>query len=87
VVDEAMGDSIRVTVVATGLAQNIKQRMPRIEPKPISQNRISVTEDESMNDDELNVFSSNENRAQVEIMKMSGMEEYDIPAFLRKKGE
>jgi cell division protein FtsZ len=87
VIDEAMGDSIRVTVVATGLAQNIKQRMPRIEPKPITQNRISVTEDESMNDDELNVFSSNENRAQVEIMKMSGMEEYDIPAFLRKKGE
>jgi cell division protein FtsZ len=86
VIDEAMGDSIRVTVVATGLAQNVKQRMPRIEPKPMMQNRPPVEED-IPSDDEPDVFSSNENRAQVEIMKMSGMEEYDIPSFLRKKGE
>ena len=87
VIDEAMGDSIRVTVVATGLAQNVKQRMPRIEPRPIMQNKSPIIEDEAVMDDEPDVFSSNENRAQVEIMKMSGMEEYDIPAFLRKKGE
>jgi len=86
VIDEAMGDSIRVTVVATGLAQNVKQRMPRIEPKPMMQNRPPVEED-MPSDDEPDVFSSNENRAQVEIMKMSGMEEYDIPSFLRKKSE
>jgi len=86
VIDEAMGDSIRVTVVATGLAQNVKQRMPRIEHKPMMQNRPPVEED-MPSDDEPDVFSSNENRAQVEIMKMSGMEEYDIPSFLRKKGE
>ena len=86
VIDEAMGDSIRVTVVATGLAQNVKQRMPRIEPKPMMQNGPPVEED-MPSDDEPDVFSSNENRAQVEIMKMSGMEEYDIPSFLRKKGE
>lgn len=86
VIDEAMGDSIRVTVVATGLAQNVKQRMPRIKLKPMMQNRPPVEED-MPSDDEPDVFSSNENRAQVEIMKMSGMEEYDIPSFLRKKGE
>jgi len=86
VIDEAMGNSIRVTVVATGLAQNVKQRMPRIEPKPMMQNKLSIEED-IPSDDEPDVFSSNENRAQVEIMKMSGMEEYDIPSFLRKKGE
>ena len=86
VIDEAMGNSIRVTVVATGLAQNVKQRMPRIEPKPMMQNKPSIEED-IPSDDEPDVFSSNENRAQVEIMKMSGMEEYDIPSFLRKKGE
>jgi cell division protein FtsZ len=51
------------------------------------QNKSPVIEDEAVMDDEPDVFSSNENRAQVEIMKMSGMEEYDIPAFLRKKGE
>jgi cell division protein FtsZ len=87
VIDEAMGDSIRVTVVATGLAQNVKQRMPRIEPRSIMQNKQSPAQEEPSLDDEPDVFSSNENRAQVEIMKMSGMEEYDIPAFLRKKGE
>jgi len=87
VIDEAMGDSIRVTVVATGLAQNVKQRMPRIEPRSIIQNKQTPTQEEPSLDDEPDVFSSNENRAQVEIMKMSGMEEYDIPAFLRKKGE
>ncbi len=86
VIDEAMGNSIRVTVVATGLAQNVKQRMLRIEPKPMMQNKPSIEED-IPSDDEPDVFSSNENRAQVEIMKMSGMEEYDIPSFLRKKGE
>ena len=86
VIDEAMGDFIRVTVVATGLAQNVKPRMPRIEPKPIIQNKSSIEEDLT-GEDEPDVFSSNENRAQVEIMKMSGMEEYDIPSFLRKKGE
>ena len=61
--------------------------MPRIEPKPIIQNKTPIIEDELTSDDEPDVFSSNENRAQVEIMKMSGMDEYDIPAFLRKKGE
>ena len=86
VIDEAMGNSIRVTVVATGLVQNVKQRMLRIEPKPMMQNKPSIEED-IPSDDEPDVFSSNENRAQVEIMKMSGMEEYDIPSFLRKKGE
>ena len=86
VIDEAMGNSIRVTVVATGLAHNVKQRMPRIEPKPMTHNKLSIEED-IPSDDEPDVFSSNENRAQVEIMKMSGMEEYDIPSFLRKKGE
>jgi cell division protein FtsZ len=33
------------------------------------------------------VFSQNNRRAQVEAMKMSGVEEYDIPAFLRKQAD
>jgi cell division protein FtsZ len=33
------------------------------------------------------VFGSNSRRAQVEAMKMSGVEEYDIPAFLRKQAD
>jgi cell division protein FtsZ len=38
-------------------------------------------------DDAPQVFGSNSRRAQVEAMKMSGVEEYDIPAFLRKQAD
>ena len=38
-------------------------------------------------DDSPAVFSSNGRRAQIEAMKMSGVEEYDIPAFLRKQAD
>jgi cell division protein FtsZ len=33
------------------------------------------------------VFSSNGRRATVEAMKQSGVEEYDIPSFLRKQAD
>jgi len=33
------------------------------------------------------VFGQNSRRAQVEAMKMNGIEEYDIPAFLRKQAD
>jgi cell division protein FtsZ len=38
-------------------------------------------------DDAPAVFGSNSRRAQVDAMKNSGMEEYDIPAFLRKQAD
>jgi cell division protein FtsZ len=38
-------------------------------------------------DDAPAVFGTNRSRAQVEAMKMSGVEEYDIPAFLRKQAD
>jgi cell division protein FtsZ len=40
-----------------------------------------------MDDEAPAVFGSNSRRAQVEAMKMSGVEEYDIPAFLRKQAD
>ena len=42
----------------------------------------SIVEDEAPA-----VFASNNRRAQVEAMKMSGVEEYDIPAFLRRQAD
>jgi cell division protein FtsZ len=38
-------------------------------------------------DDEPAVFSPNGRRAQVDAMKKDGIEEYDIPAFLRKQAD
>jgi cell division protein FtsZ len=41
-----------------------------------------------MDDDEPVVFTQNSGRrAQVDAMKKDGIEEYDIPAFLRKQAD
>lgn len=96
VFDETMGDSLRVTMVATGLtgAQRrvqkpelvvMKQTMVRdgTTNQPIYTGATGM-----MNDDEAPaVFASNNRRAQAEAMKMAGVEEYDIPAFLRKQAD
>ena len=96
VFDESMGDALRVTMVATGLsgAQRRQQKPElRVMTQEIVRNGTTnqpmyvgggsvVAEDEAPA-----VFGSNSRRAQVEAMKMSGVEEYDIPAFLRKQAD
>ncbi|HAJ71706.1 MAG TPA: cell division protein FtsZ [Methylophilaceae bacterium] len=93
VMDESMGENLRVTMVATGLSGAVARRQPKPELKVMTALRdgtsgqpmfagMEVEEDEAPA-----VFSSNNRRAQVEAMKMSGVEEYDIPAFLRKQAD
>ena len=100
VVDASMGDGLRVTMVATGLNGAAGRRQkPELRVMPQAQVRdgttgqsvylgagasVSVAETE---DDTPAVFSSNGRRATVEAMKQSGIEEYDIPAFLRKQAD
>jgi len=93
VFDEAMGDGLRVTMVATGLT-GAQRRQQKPELRVMTQEivRNGTTNQPlfvggSMDDDTPQVFSSNNRRAQVEAMKMSGIEEYDIPAFLRKQAD
>lgn len=94
VFDETMGDALRVTMVATGLT-GAQRRQQKPELKVMSAQVVrdgttnqpmyvggSIVEDEAPA-----VFASNNRRAQVEAMKMSGVEEYDIPAFLRKQAD
>ena len=94
VFDESMGDELRVTMVATGLNSIAKRQQ-----KPVLQVMTTVR-DGTTNmpiytgshhpmaaDEEPAVFSSGGRRAQVEAMKMSGVDEYDIPAFLRKQAD
>ena len=97
VFDESMGDELRVTMVATGLNSITKRTQ-----KPVLQVMTTVR-DGTTNmpiytnghhamgamtaDEEPAVFSSGGRRAQVEAMKMSGVDEYDIPAFLRKQAD
>ncbi|MBC7756987.1 MAG: cell division protein FtsZ [Bdellovibrio sp.] len=92
VMDETMGDKLRVTMVATGLNGAISRRIQKPELRVMQTlmtgtNSQPVFVDSAMEDDTPAVFSQNNRRAQVEAMKMSGVEEYDIPAFLRKQAD
>ena len=92
VMDETMGDKLRVTMVATGLNGAIARRQVKPELRVMTTlmtgtNSQPVFVSGSMEEETPAVFSQNNRRAQVEAMKMSGVEEYDIPAFLRKQAD
>ena len=92
VMDENMGDKLRVTMVATGLNGAVARRQAKPELRVMTTlmtgtNSQPVFVDSGMEDEAPAVFSQNNRRAQVEAMKMSGVEEYDIPAFLRKQAD
>jgi cell division protein FtsZ len=96
VFDEAMGDGLRVTMVATGLTGAQQRRQQKPELRVMTQEVVrNGTTNQPMymgstgmdDDDAPQVFVSNSRRAQVEAMKMSGVEEYDIPAFLRRQAD
>ena len=95
VFDESIGEGLRVTMVATGLngiGGRVQQKpeMRVVTPvvldgttnQPIYGGETFATEDAPA------VFTPNlGRRAQVDAMKKDGIEEYDIPAFLRKQAD
>ena len=95
VFDESIGEGLRVTMVATGLngiGGRVQQKpeMRVVTPvvldgttnQPIYGGETFATEDAPA------VFTPNlGRRAQVDAMKQDGIEEYDIPAFLRKQAD
>lgn len=96
VFDESMGDGLRVTMVATGLNGVSAQQKPKLVMAPQvvrdgTTNQPIYTGAGNvgyMDDDEPAVFKQNTGRrAQVDAMKKDGIEEYDIPAFLRKQAD
>lgn len=91
VVDETMGDKLRVTMVATGLNGSIARRQQKPELRVMTTLMTGTNSQPvfvgDVEEEAPAVFSQNNRRAQVEAMKMSGVEEYDIPAFLRKQAD
>ena len=95
VFDESIGEGLRVTMVATGLNGIAGRRQQKPELRVMTQVRDGTTgqavfvggSSGGSEDDAPVVFSSNSRRATVEAMKISGVEEYDIPAFLRKQAD
>ena len=93
VFDEAMGDEMRVTVVATGLgAPNArKQSKPEIVYQNQDMQRTG-THDEPVNNVnygelETPAIMRSGRRAAVDAMEKSGVDTYDIPSFLRKQAD
>jgi cell division protein FtsZ len=91
VFDESLGDDLRITLVATGLAGGAARRQQKPELKVMSPLLNGTTNQPmfmgSIDDDEPAAFRPNARRAQVEAMKNTGMDEFDIPAFLRKQAD
>ena len=88
VIDEAIGDALRVTIVATGLGGQAAQRNPQPMMQVVPR---TGTDDASgaVNYDELDQPTALRRRRDVtvEAMRHSGVEMLDIPAFLRKQAD
>ena len=93
VFDEAMGDEMRVTVVATGLGAPHARKKSK--PEIVYQNQDfqkTGTHDEPMSNVnygelETPAIIRSGRRAAVDAMEKSGVDTYDIPSFLRKQAD
>jgi cell division protein FtsZ len=88
VIDEAIGDALRVTIVATGLGGAAAQR----QAPPVMQVVARTGTDDAVaqvNYEELEQPTAIRRRRDVTIdaMKQSGVDLLDIPAFLRKQAD
>jgi cell division protein FtsZ len=101
VYDETLGDDLRVTVVATGLGLPIgaRQQKPQLvhntasvqrtgtDNQPLPTIAIPGQPDYGAMADTPAVFRKRDRAAQVEALANSGVDKYDIPAFLRKQAD
>ena len=88
VYDENMGDELRVTVVATGLGQpaSIRQTKPQLVVKNGTDNMPVTGVDYAALDSMPAVIRKNR-ASTIEALQQSGVDKYDIPAFLRKQAD
>jgi cell division protein FtsZ len=86
VVDEAIGDALRVTIVATGLGGQAAQRT---QPMMQMVQRTGTDDASAVNYEELDQPTALRRRRDVtvEAMRHSGVDMLDIPAFLRKQAD
>ena len=98
VFDDELGEELRVTVIATGLGQPIgaRQQKPQLvvshasgqrtgtDNQPVAQ---AAAPDYNAMSETPAVFRRRDRAAQVEALSASGVDKYDIPAFLRKQAD
>ena len=96
VYDEAMGEDLRVTVVATGLGQPATSRQSK--PQLVVSQKTGTDNmpvlgvgvggaDMGAADLTPNVFHKRTRASTIEALTNSGVDKYDIPAFLRKQAD
>jgi cell division protein FtsZ len=90
VFDEELTDSLRVTIVATGLGASANRQ----QTKPLSVVKTGTDNAPMIEADDIDYSVLDQtpaimrrNRATVDALKHSGVEELDIPAFLRKQAD
>ena len=88
VYDENMGEELRVTVVATGLGQPqvTRQAKPQLVKKTGTDN-MPVTGVDYRTLDEMPAVIRKNRASTIEALENSGVDKYDIPAFLRKQAD
>ena len=99
VYDDTLGEELRVTVIATGLGQpiGVRQSKPQlvVTQKTGTDNQAvfsnpampGTAPDYNAMADTPAVFRKRDRAAQVEALASSGVDKYDIPAFLRKQAD
>jgi cell division protein FtsZ len=91
VYDDEVGDDLRVTVVATGLGAPAAQRQPK--PQLVVTQKTGTDNQPVAHSVDYNQLDAvpaviRRNRAStVEALQQSGVDKYDIPAFLRKQAD
>ncbi len=89
VYDEAMADALRVTVVATGLGNRevVRTQKPQLVVQRTGTDNAGIQViDYGALDAAPAVFRKNRNST-IEALSASGVDKYDIPAFLRKQAD
>jgi len=96
VFDDSVGDELRVTLIATGLgaAASARQGRPQLvvtsrtgtDNQPIPGQAGQAVDLETIGSVP-SVFRRRDRAAQVEALAASGMDRYEIPAFLRKQAD
>jgi cell division protein FtsZ len=92
--DEAMGDGLRVTMVATGLGTAVKTvKKPEIrivEPVMLATGTDNARPFNNAYDTSIDtptILRSRRNQAAVDVAQSAGIDSLDIPAFLRKQAD
>jgi cell division protein FtsZ len=89
VIDEAIGDALRVTIVATGLGGAAAQRQQPPMMQVVARTGTDDAQGAAVNYEELDQPTAIRRRRDVtiEAMRHSGVDMLDIPAFLRKQAD